>query len=152
VFNGWSVDGSLNQAGSTLSLQMNAPHTVIAQYNQQYYLTVQSQQGVASGSGWYEAGSSAQISVSTPPSPMFGANYVFNGWVGSIQSQSQSTTVPMNEPMIVTATWRTDYTVLYITIAAMIGVIAVGTWAVYSTRHRKEPKPFQEQPLPEHNQ
>ncbi|HKM76188.1 MAG TPA: hypothetical protein VJZ32_07210, partial [Candidatus Bathyarchaeia archaeon] len=79
VFNGWTVDGSSNQGGSTSSLQMNSPHVVIAQYAQQYYLTVQSPQGVTSGQGWYNAGSNAPISVSTPPSPMFGVNYVFDG-------------------------------------------------------------------------
>ena len=57
VFSGWTVDGSSSQGGSTLSLQMNAPHVVVAQYTQQYYLTVQSPQGVTSGQGWYNAGS-----------------------------------------------------------------------------------------------
>src|SRR5208337_3272083 len=78
VFSGWTVDGSSSQGGSTLSLQMNAPHVVVAQYTQQYYLTVQSPQGVTSGQGWYNAGSNAQLSVTTPPSPMFGVNYVFD--------------------------------------------------------------------------
>ena len=127
VFNGWSVDGNLNQGGSTLSLQMNSPHTVIAQYKQQYYLTVQSDQGqgVTSGQGWYDAGSNVPITASTPPSPMFGVSYVFDGWQGSMQSSSQATTVLMNGPMTVTATWRTDYTVLYITLGAIIATIVV---------------------------
>src|SRR5208282_5665462 len=136
VFNGWVVDGSSNQGGSTLSLQMNSPHTVVAQYAQQYYLTVQSPQGVTSGQGWYNAGSNAQISVSTPPSPMFGVNYVFDGWQGSMQSSSQSTTVLMNGPMTETATWHQDSTVLYITIAAIIAIIAVGGALFYKSKHK----------------
>src|SRR5208337_633327 len=135
VFNGWTVDGN-NQGGSTLSLQMNAPHTVVAQYTQQYYLTVQSLQGVTSGQGWYNAGSNAQISVSTPPSPMFGVNWVFDGWQGSTQSSSQSATVVMNGPMTVTATWHQDSTVLYITIAAIIAIIAVGGALFYKSKHK----------------
>jgi len=138
VFSGWTVDGGSGQGGSTLSLQMNSPHVVVAQYTQQYYLTVQSPQGVTSGQGWYNAGSNAQISVSTPPSPMFGVNYVFDGWQGSMQSSTQTTTVPMNSPTSVVATWRTDYTVLYVTIAAIIAIIGVGVWAAVSrTRKRK---------------
>jgi uncharacterized repeat protein (TIGR02543 family) len=156
VFNGWSVDGSLGQGGSTLNLQMNGPHTVVTQFKQQYYLTVQSDQGVTSGQGWYDAGSNAQISVSTPPSPMFGVNYVFNGWQGSMQSQSQSATVLMNGSMTVTATWRMDYTVLYITIAAIAAVIVACALAlVYSTKNRRPPAVAQQQqtqtPVPAKN-
>ncbi len=136
VFNGWTVDGN-SQSGSTLSLQMNAPHTVVAQYTQQYYLTVQSPQGVTSGQGWYNAGTNAPISVSTPPSPMFGVNYVFDGWQGSIQSSSQSTTVLMNGPMTVTATWHQDSTVLYMTIGAIIAIIAVAGAVLYKSKHKK---------------
>ncbi len=142
IFNGWTVDGN-NQGGSTLSLQMNSPHTVVAQYTQQYYLTVQSPQGVTSGQGWYNAGTNAPISVSTPPSPMFGVNYVFDGWQGSIQSSSQSTTVPMNGPMTVTATWHQDSTVLYMTIGAIIAIIAVGGAVFYKSKHKPATAPAQ---------
>jgi len=142
VFSGWTVDGSSNQGGSTLSLQMNSPHVVVAQYMQQYFLTVQSPQGVTSGQGWYNAGSNAPISVSTPPSPMFGVNWVFDGWQGSIQSSTQSTTVLMNGPMTVTAAWHQDYTVLYITVGAIVAVIVVAAFAlIYATKNRKEPNP-----------
>ncbi len=145
VFNGWMVDGSSNQGGSTLSLQMNSPHVVVAQYTQQYYLTVQSPQGVTSGQGWYNAGSNAQISVSTPSSPMFGVNWVFDGWQGSMQSSTQSATVVMNGPMTVTATWHQDYTVLYITVGAIIAVIAVAAFALlYTTKNRRENPPPQQ--------
>src|SRR5208337_1864397 len=105
AFNGWNVDGTTNQTGSSLSLMMDATHTVVAQYTQQYYLTVQSPQGVTSGQGWYNAGSNAQLSVTT--------------------------TVLMNGPMNVVATWRTDYTGLYATIAAIIAIIAVGVWTTF---------------------
>jgi len=136
VFNGWTVDGN-NQGGSTLTLQMNAPHTVVAQYVQQYYLTVQSPQGVTSGQGWYNAGTNAPISVSTPPSPMFGVSYVFDGWQGSMQSSSQSTTVLMNGPMTVTAAWHQDSTVLYATIGAIIAIVAVAGAVLYKSKHKK---------------
>ncbi|MGA8855730.1 MAG: hypothetical protein WB643_01050 [Candidatus Bathyarchaeia archaeon] len=123
VFQGWSVDGQSNQSGSSLSVNMNAPHSVTADYKQQYYLTVQSDQGVPYGQGWYDAGSTAQISVSTPISTSYGVSIVFNGWQGDVQSNSQTTSVQMNRPMTAIASWRTDSTVLYLTIAA--GVIAI---------------------------
>lgn len=125
VFNGWSVDGSNSQVGPSLSLPMNAPHMVVAQYTQQYYLTVSTDQGVPSGQGWYDAGTNAQISVSTPVSSSYGVSIIFNGWQGDVQSASQSTTVLMNGPKTVTATWRTDATLLYATVAAIVVAIAV---------------------------
>ena len=125
AFTGWTVDGGMSQTGSTLTIQMNAPHTVIAQYNQQYFLTVSSDQGSVSGQGWYDAGSTAQISASTPPSPSYGVSMVFNGWQGDIQSSSQSTTVLMDGPKSVTATWRADSTVLYLTVALVVTAVAV---------------------------
>lgn len=120
VFQGWSVDGAAPQSGSTLSLVMNAAHTATATYGQQYYLNVQTDQGVATGSGWYDAGTTASIYVSTPISTQYGVNIVFNGWQGDIQSGNQSTTVLMDGPKNVVATWRTDATVLYLTIGAII--------------------------------
>jgi hypothetical protein len=123
VFQGWSVDGQSNQSGSSLSVNMDAPHSVTAEYMQQYYLNVLSDQGVPYGQGWYDAGSTAQISVSTPVSTSYGVSIIFNGWQGDVQSNSQTTTVQMNRPMTAIASWRADSTVLYLTIAA--GIIAI---------------------------
>lgn len=140
AFNGWSVDGN-NQASSTLNLQMNAPHTAVAQYKQQYYLTVLTDQGVPSGSGWYDAGTYAPISVSTPASPSFGVNMSFNGWQGGVQSPSQSTQVMMDGAKTVTATWTTDATLLYATITVtLIAILLVAGTGFYSMTQRK-PRP-----------
>jgi len=123
VMQGWSVDGQNTQPSSMLSVTMNAPHSVTAVYGQQYYLTVQSDMGTATGQGWYDAGSTAQVYASTPPSTSCGVSYVFNGWQGDIQSNSQSASVTMDKPMTVTATWRTDSTVLYLTIGLVLVAI-----------------------------
>ena len=138
VFDQWNVDGANVQKTSVFSLPMNAPHTVIAQYKQQYYLSVSSDQGVPSGTGWYDAGSNAQISVSAPPNPSYGVNLVFSGWNGDAQSTSQSATVLMDGPKTVTATWRTDHTVLYVTIAAvLVAILLVAGVVLYSLSQRK---------------
>ena len=105
-----------------MSLKMDAPHTATAQYKQQYYLKVLTDQGVAYGEGWYDAGTTAHVYVSTPVSTSYGVSIVFNGWQGDTQSNSQSTSVLMDKPKTVIASWRTDSTVLYLTIA--LGVVA----------------------------
>jgi len=137
VFTGWSVDG--DNPGSAGGVQMNVPHTVTAVYKQQYYLTVVSDQGLTSGSGWYDAGSYASISVSTPSSSSYGVSVVFNGWQGSgVQSQGQSTQVLMDGAKSVTATWRTDATLLYVTIAAvLVAILLIAGAGLYSITQRK---------------
>jgi uncharacterized repeat protein (TIGR02543 family) len=78
---------------------------------------------------------------------MFGVNWVFDGWQGSIQSSSQSATVAMNGPMTVTAMWHQDYTVLYITVGSIIAIIAVAAIALaYVNKNRNKPNPPQTQP------
>jgi len=138
VFNGWNVDGS-NQAGPAVNIQMSVPHTAIAQYKQQYYLTVSTSQGVPSGEGWYDAGALASINVSTPPNPSFGVKYIFDGWQGGVQSSSQSTQVIMNGPKTVTATWTTDATLLYATIGAiLLAILLVAGAGLYAISRRKQ--------------
>ena len=63
---------------------------------------------------------------------------VFNGWQGDIQSSAQSTTVLMDGPRSVAASWGTDPTVLYVTIALVIvAVTAVAAiTAVAWAKHR----------------
>jgi hypothetical protein len=123
VFQGWNIDGKTVQAGVSLQLNMDSPHTITAQYKQQYYLKVMTDQGVAYGEGWYDAGSTAQIYASTPVSTTYGVSIIFNGWQGDAQSNSQSSTVLMDKPRTVIASWRTDPTILNLTIA--LGVIAI---------------------------
>ena len=143
VFQGWSVDSQGTQSGSSLNLVMNSPHSASAVYGQQYYLNVQTDQGVTSGSGWYDSGSTAQIYVSTPVSTSYGVSIVFNGWQGDIQSSSQSTNVLMDGPKNAIATWRTDSTVLYLTIAAVIvaALLIVGGLIAFTARGRGSTQP-----------
>ena len=142
-FQGWSVDGQAPQSGPSFSVVMNAPHTATALYQQQYYLNVETDQGVATGFGWYDAGSTAQIYVSTPVSTTYGVNIVFEGWQGDIQSSSQSTTVLMDGPKNVVATWGTDATVLYLTIAAIIvaAVLIIAGVIAFMARGRRTTQP-----------
>jgi hypothetical protein len=140
VFQGWSIDGKTIQAGVSLMLQMDSPHTVTAQYKQQYYLKVMTDRGVAFGEGWYDAGSTAQIYESTPVSTAYGVSIIFNGWQGDMQSNTQSSTVLMDKPKTVIASWRTDPTILNLTIAMVaVAIFLAGTGIivyVVSNRNR----------------
>ena len=122
VFQGWTVDDKSTQTDVSLTLKMEAPHHVSAQYKAQYYLNVVTDQGAAYGAGWYDAGSTAEIYASTPVSTDYGVSILFNGWHGDTESTNQTTHVLMDKPKTAIASWRTDSTVLNLTIA--LGIIA----------------------------
>ena len=126
VFDHWS--GDYSGTGTSGTVTVNNPMTVTAVYQLQYYLNVQTDQGAASGSGWYNAGSAAQISVSTPISTQYGVSIVFDSWQGDTQSSSQTTTVLMNGPKNVVATWQADYSVLYLTAGVGIAIVLIAVF------------------------
>jgi len=150
VFQGWAVDGQNLQAGVILPVKMDSGHVVTAQYKQQYYLKVMTDQGITYGEGWYDAGSTAEIYVSTPVSTNYGVKIVFNGWQGDLQSNSQSATVLMDKPKTVIASWGSDPTVLNLTIA--LGVIAAfliaGGILAYAALSRRILHPGSMKPVP----
>jgi hypothetical protein len=145
VFNGWNVDGS-TQNGLTVQVTMNAPHTAVAQFKQQYYLKIVTDRGTASGEGWYDAGTTAQVSVTTPESGTFGVKNIFTGWTGDVQSGSQYVSVQMDGPKTVTATWRTDVTLLYLTIGA--GLLTLLGLVIVVKRHYPQHLPTLRQTFP----
>jgi uncharacterized repeat protein (TIGR02543 family) len=89
-----------------------------------YYLTVVSDYGDPQGEGWYDSGSTATFSVTSPVGTI--ARHFFTGWGGDSTATTPTVNILMDEPKTVTANWRTDYTYLY----ALIGGIAGTTVAV----------------------
>lgn len=138
VFQGWNLDGQ-NVQGLSLPVKMDGPHSAAAQYKQQYYVKVLSDQGVPYGEGWYDAGSTAQVYVSTPISTQYGVSIVFNGWQGDLKSSSQSSSLLVDGPKTVIASWRSDPTVLNFTIIAgvIIAVLIVAAVVAYAALGRR---------------
>ncbi len=128
VFKSWNVDGT-EMSSSSITLTMSIPHTATANYQTQYYLDVKSDLGSPQGSGWYNQGDQATVSV-LPEVPMtgfwgsLGAKYVFNSWSGVTGSPNSPTAkVTMDNPMTVTAMWKPDYTTAYLILAAILIII-----------------------------
>jgi uncharacterized repeat protein (TIGR02543 family) len=136
-FDGWSGDAS-GQSIPT-SVVMSAPRTVAAHWKNQYYVSAISSVGVASGSGWYDEGSTATIGVTSPVPAGYGSQYVFDKWVGATELRSNPAQVTVDRPITLEATWRLDQTVLYATIGAIIAVIAVATTASWYVLVRRRP-------------
>lgn len=133
VFSSWSVDGRL-VSGNPVSLRMKAPHTVLADYSVQYELTVLSDKGAPEGSGWYEAGSTADIAVTSPGGGLI--RQVFAGWNGDYSSPQRETTVLMDGPKTIKAQWRADFMYLGLLIGAILAFASLVAIAIILFRRR----------------
>jgi len=148
-FVSWIEDNNtIANSSNQLSVIMDAPHSLAAQFQQQYYVSVSSQVPTPSivGQGWYDAGKQATIFVATPPNPSYGTSYVFQAWQGNSTAlngipEMQNVTITVNQPIQAIAAWRTDSTILYATIVAIIVVIAaLGIALKLKTRPNKKPR------------
>jgi len=120
VFVGWS--GDVVSDNSSVTFIMNSPKTIVAQWKTQYYLEVVSPIGEVRGGGWYDAGSKAEISVTTP---VIGSliRQIFTGWSGDVVENDTRVTVVMDRPKRVYARWKTDYTYLYYLFIPAVAII-----------------------------
>jgi len=125
AFQHWT-DGSKDLSRS-ITITRHGDYSAL--FNTQYELKVISDFGNPQGSGWYNAGSKATFSV-TSPSPesgllgLLGGRFIFQGWTGYAVASSPTSTITMNGPKTVQAIWRTDNSQAYITIAVLIAAVA----------------------------
>jgi hypothetical protein len=149
VFQQWTID-SAPVSGNSVEITMDSPHTVVAHYGTQYLLTASSDYGIVEGGGWYDAGSTATLSVTMEVDTSFGVKQVFQKWTGDMESSSATTAITMDSPHTLRAVWRTDNTILYATIAlAICAAFAVGIGlTMFAILKLREPKPPAPVPSP----
>ncbi len=134
AFKGWEVDGAA-QSGNGISLTMDKPHTVVAKYETQYQLLIDSPYGNPHGQGYYAAGSTATFSVTTPSG--FPVQQIFVRWEGDYTGTSSQGSITMDNPKVIHAVWSTSYIPLIaIAVIALAAVAAFLFW-----RKRKGPAP-----------
>ena len=112
VFVSWSGDTTGTNYAQSDPITMDANKTAIALWKTQYYLTVESDHGIASGDGWYDSGSNAYASVDTEvESGGSGVQYVFTHWGGDATgtNYASSNSILMNGPKTAVANWKTQY-------------------------------------------
>jgi hypothetical protein len=134
-FEQWSGDHTGDAASA--SVIMNSPKTVNAEWSTDYLLTVVSEYGDAQGAGWYDAGATVTISVTSPVGMI--VRQVFNGWSGDYTGDAASSSVIINSPMTVTASWKTDYLQLYILIIVIVAILGGLAFWLLRIRKRKAP-------------
>ncbi len=112
VFKGWSGQGSGSYTGTEINatVQMNSNITETAMWQTQYYLNATSQYGQVYGSGWYNSGSVATLSIPRNiVATGSGTREYFNGW--SSGQNSTSISIVVSSPTNISAKWLTQYLV-----------------------------------------
>ncbi|MEM4246614.1 MAG: CFI-box-CTERM domain-containing protein, partial [Candidatus Bathyarchaeia archaeon] len=110
-FLGWN--GDYTGSDTSAALTMNGPKNVEAVWRVEYQLTVISDHGHPSGSGWYQTGSEATIRVEETVGEAEGVRLVFTGWSGDVTSSQAEATIKVEKPMTVKAAWKTQYKVKF---------------------------------------
>ncbi|MBL7095854.1 T9SS type A sorting domain-containing protein, partial [candidate division KSB1 bacterium] len=108
-FTSWSGDHTGSNASA--SITMNGPKTVTANWQTQHYLTVNSvdNHDDPQGEDWYDEGTSANFSVTTPADESGGSRYRFTNWSGDHSGSNASESITMNGPKTVTANWQEQH-------------------------------------------
>ncbi len=135
AFKGWQINGT-PQSGNPISITIDKPYTAIAKYTTQYQLVVDSAYGNPQGSGFYDAGSTAQFSVTTPSG--FPIQQIFAKWQGDYTGTSAQGSITMDKPHTVQAVWSASYLPL-IAIIVVAGAI-VGGFLFWRSRRRPPPE------------
>ena len=107
VFISWS--GDLTSESTEITVSINGPKAIVANWKTEYELCVLSEYGRPSGSGWIASGETARFSVETTINAAEGVRYVFIKWTGDHESASSDSSVVMNGPRTITANWKTQY-------------------------------------------
>ena len=122
AFTGWS-DGSL---ANPRQIKVTQDTTLHADYVTQYLLSIDSNGGSTTLSGWYLPNMRVNVSVTNPS--IVEPNAVrlsFNGWTGNMTSTSPFLEVNMTQPVSIKANWRMQY---YVTIVTPVGSPVGSGW------------------------
>ncbi|MEM4445143.1 MAG: NosD domain-containing protein [Thermofilum sp.] len=145
VFSGWYDEkGVLLSMDPAFSLIVDKPLTVTAKWGTEYRVEVHSPYGSVRGSGWYERGSTATISVSPAVVDAgFFTEYVFEGWVveGELVSASPEHSFTVDKPVTLTARWGSRVklaNVLAVVVLAALTAALLAWRSRASTRAKKE--------------
>lgn len=137
---GWVIDGAA-QSGNSVTVTMDKPHNAVAKYQTQYLLLIDSPYGDPVGQRYYDAGSTATFSVSTPFG--FPVQQIFQQWTGDYTGTSPQGSITMDKPKVIHAVWTPSYIPL---IAILVVALAVVAGFLFWSR-RKGPAP-EKKPTP----
>jgi hypothetical protein len=139
IFVQWS-DGSKDASRSITATEST---NLTATFKTQYELRVASDLGNPQGSGWYDAGSTAVFSITSPQpeTGLFGSlggRAVFQTWTGDSTANTARTEIVMDGPKTVHAEWTMDDSQPYIILGGIVvAVVAAMIVSILLTRRKK---------------
>ncbi len=102
----WSEDSATN---TTSSIIIDSAKKVYAVWAKQHLLVVESKYGDAEGGGWWDSGTEAKFSVTSPLDLGNDTRRAFLSWTGDSSASNPSATILMDSPHSVEAKWKTQY-------------------------------------------
>ena len=126
AFANWSGNGYGSYTGSnnTAIISINGNVSEFAHWKTQYYVNVSTEIGNASGSGWYDNNSTANIDINKNTYYLNNSErFLFEGWNGANHNQSINITV--RSPLIFNAMWVKQY---YVNVSTEIGNASGSGW------------------------
>jgi hypothetical protein len=139
-FTSWLLPNSNRINTDNLSLTIDSPKTIVANYDTYFQLTVQSVNGRTEGAGWYKSGSEAKWNVANDQVPMPGLIGFFQG---KYKAVNPSGTDVMNSPKTVTVLWDPNYFWPYFLIPLTIILLLGAAYGIYYFSRRNVPRAIQ---------
>jgi len=109
VFTSWS--GGLSSNSTAITVTMNKPVALQANWIKQYYVTIISPAGSPTGEGWYNAGTLVTVGVQSTVQYANGTRMIFNGWNSTLLGNNPTAQITVYSPTRLLAAWKTQYLV-----------------------------------------
>ncbi len=122
MFTYWTVDGRRYDTESTVIRVDKREIIATAVFRLQYELKIESLFGNPQGSGWYDEGSVATFSVTSPANLGI---HIFERWSGNSTSTLPKDTIVMSSPKTIATVWKTDQSALIMVILGIAGFSVV---------------------------
>lgn len=116
ICTGYSIDGGGLVSGTSYTfINVQADHVITFNWQEQYYVKVLSSDGSTTGTGWYNRGTTATVSVTSNTIVADSSTrQIFAGWTGGATgTDTTSEPITIDGPKTVTATWKIQYRVTY---------------------------------------
>ncbi len=141
VFVNWS--GDLTSNSTEITVAMNGPKTIVANWRTEFELRVTSERGKPSGQGWMPQGETVRFSIESTINGADSVRYIFTRWTGDYSNTSNEASLVMNSPKTVNANWKTQYMVKFRVLGVPNGTI-VGIRVNYKWWNGTAPLSFSE--------
>ena len=110
-FSGWN--GTLGFINGTSAINVDSPLEIYAVWNRQYLVNVTSSKGRVTGNGWYDSGATAQIGLDNYTEYLSNSSRIsFFRW--SNGSKDANFTIAIHGPVMLTASFGTEYSVNFV--------------------------------------